>query len=271
VRTPLIRVMFAGAAALLVTQSAHGQSDPQTILADANAAFQRGIEQKSRVLVARKEFSAATDLYLTLHRLGVRNSALYLRLGNAATLADRWPEAIWAYHLGLQLDPNDQRLHENLAFVRGKVIYPPAGQGRPEPDAWPPSLYRPTVFDFTLSGAIAYALAWIFGTMAWRRGSFRLTVAAMMMLTVATLAAFGLWRHQEQARLDRETPLVVLAHNTSFHRGNGASYPTHPVLPLLPRGMEVRRLHTRGHWLQVRLTTGEVGWVPANAALLVEP
>jgi len=103
--------------------------------AEAESAFEKGIENKGRLLVARKHFSDSTDAYLKLHRSGsVRSPQLYRNLGNAAVLADRWPIAIWAYHVGLKLDPNESHLREQLAFVRGKVTYSPKGQGRPEPD-----------------------------------------------------------------------------------------------------------------------------------------
>lgn len=255
------------------------QPSPELIdLSDAEIAFNKGIESKSRILQARKHFSDSTDIYLRVHQKGqrtpdwtARSPALYLNLGNAATLADRWPEAIWAYHQGLKLDPNDLRLREHLAFVRGKVIYPPAGQGRPEPDPWPPWLYRPTEVEYAIFAAIAYGLACLLGTLAWMRSSGRLAVIACLILALALAAAFGLWRLHAQAAADRDTPLVVLRENTPFHRGNGPSYPQHPVLPILPRGMEVRQQHRRGSWLQVRLTTGEIGWISASSALIVEP
>jgi hypothetical protein len=254
-----------------ITSAQSAPTNNEQLCADAEAAFKRGVEQKEVLLVARKHFVEATDLYLELHRRGVRTPALYLNLGNAATLADRWPEAIWAYHMGLKLDPNDAALPRHLAFVRGKVIYPPAGQGRPEADTWPTWLHRPSIAAYYCTAAAAYLVACLAaaGVFLWR--SPRL----VLVLIVFTLVALGaiisiesLWR---EAQIDRDTPLVVVAHNTQLHRGNAASYPQHAVLPTLPRGMEVRQQHRRGDWLQVRLTTGEVGWIHASAALIVEP
>lgn len=263
--------LFAIVFLLALATTACADRTNEQILANADAAFRLGVENQLKILIARKHFASATDGYRDLHQRGVRSPALYLNLGNAATLADRWPEAIWAYHQGLKLDPNDQRLREQLAFVRGKVIYPPAGQGRPEPDPWPPWLYRPTEVEYAIFAAIAYALACLLGTLAWMRGSLRFAVIACLILALALAAAFGLWRLYEQAGADRDTPLVVLRENTPFHRGNGPSYPQHPVLPILPRGMEVRQQHRRGSWLQIRLTTGEIGWISASSALIVEP
>ena len=87
----------------------------------------------------------------------------------------------------------------------------------------------------------------------------------------ALLAGLGLSYEERQVEIDRQMPIVVLMSNAEFHRGNGVGYPQHPVLPVLPRGLEVRQLHRRGQWLQIRLSTGEVGWVPLNHVRVVEP
>jgi hypothetical protein len=243
----------------------------EEVLAEADAAFRHGVENRTRILVARQHFADAAERYGELHRRGVRSPALCLKLGNAATLADRWPEAIWAYHVGLKLDANDAQLRDHLAFVRAKVIYPPANLGRPQADVWPAPLPRPTEYDLILIGAVAYLLACVLGMIGYLRGSMRLFLGASALVLIAASAGVGYWHASQQAALNHETPLVVLTHNTPFYRGNSTSYPQHPILPMLPRGMEVRRLHARGGWLQVRLSTGEVGWVPANVAMVVEP
>jgi hypothetical protein len=100
--------------------TAHAQASTESdaeVLAQAETAFRLGVENKTRILQARTHFYLATDAYLELHRRGVRSPALYLNLGNAAVLADRWPEAVWAYHVGLKLDPNHAGLREHLAFA----------------------------------------------------------------------------------------------------------------------------------------------------------
>jgi hypothetical protein len=251
---------------------AQGSTRPdEEIGSQADAAFRRGVDNQTRILRARKDFSAATDAYLELHRRGIRNPALYLNLGNAALLADRWPEAIWAYHTGLQLDPNDRRLRQHLEFARGKVIYPLSGQGRLDADAWPTWLHRPTYFGLALLLAFAYTLGCMGITVLFFTHQPRvigLTVAAVL-LTAAS--GFGFWQAARQAETDRQTPLVVFADNTDFYRGNAVSYPKHPALPFVPRGLEARQVHRRGDWVQVRLITGEVGWVPRERVLVVEP
>jgi hypothetical protein len=239
------------------------------VAALAEAAFRQGVEHRSQLLAARKHFSRATDLYRDLHRRGVRSTALYLNLGNAAVLADRWPVAIWAYHLGLKLDPNDRTLREHLAFVRAKVIYPPAGQGRLEPDPWPAWLHRPTTNEWILLFLASWLLFWVIAATGLALRSWK-TLLAAVGASILPMAA-GIYMQDNREQQDRDMPLVIVADNSPFYRGNGTSYLQHPILPTLPRGLEVRQLHCRGDWLQVRLTTGEVGWLPLQNVLVVEP
>lgn len=247
------------------------------VLAQAEAAFQRGVQDKSRFLLARKHFSESADRYLELHRRDVRSPALYGSLGNAAMLADRWPEAIWAYHMGLALDPNDAVMREHLDFARRKVLYPPSGEGRPDADTWPDWLHRPTILESWCVFAACYCAALLTATLGflWRRRRTERDLTGLWLivlaeLLVAAVAAVALWHAQAQFELDNRTPLVVIAENTAFYQGNATSYPQHATLPMLPRGMEVRQIHRRGAWLQIRLSTGEVGWVPLEGALVVQ-
>ena len=71
-----------------------------------------------------------------------------------------------------------------------------------------------------------------------------------------------------QAYRDLEQPPMVIQNDdVPLRIGNGLSYPRHADLPTLTRGMEARRLHARGSWVQLQFASGEVGWVPASEVL----
>ena len=243
----------------------------EEILDKARTAFEEGTEHKDQLLAARRDFGRATDHYLELHRREVRSAALYRELGTAALLADRWPEAIWAYQMGLTLDANDRVLRERLAFARGKVIYPAAGQGQLAAESWPVWLHRPTFTELFLVFASFYTVASLAG--AWAYASRKLIPFLIASFFTLGALGFGLGASMvwEKDNHDRAQPLVIIADNTPFYRGNGSSYPQHASVPLLPRGLEACIVHRRGDWLQIRLSTGEVGWLPRSQALIVEP
>ena len=238
------------------------------IAAAARRAFQqaRRREQDARLLEARNHFAVAADECLELHRRGVRGPAASIcNLGNAAAspIAGRRPSG----HItsASRLDPNDHEIAlEHLAFVAPTRRFIP----RPEKDT-PEARQlarlalsaRPNV-ELAVIAGLAYVLAWIGGTFALFRRSDRLYLATVLAILAAIAFGIALWFTLEQADRDRRTPLVIVADNTPLYRGNGTSYPPHPDMPMLPRGMEVRQQHRRGNWLQVRLTSGEIGWVP---------
>lgn len=275
-----MRALIAVVAAMFLPAVAPAQESARSdteILAQAEAAFRRGVESKGRFLVARQHFSEAADRYLELHRRGLHSAALYRSLGNAAFLADRWPEAIWAYQVGLKLDPNDAAMREHLEFARAKVLYPPSGEGRLDADTWPVWLHRPTLFELFCVFVACYnlaILAAVIFNLARHSGEGRLAKAAVAsaaaLLLIAVAAGAALWHASSNAERDRRTPIVVIADNTPLYQGNADSYPRHPTIPILPRGMEARQIHVRGNWLQIRLSTGEVGWLPRKSVLVVQ-
>jgi hypothetical protein len=65
--------------------------------------------------------------------------------------------------------------------------------------------------------------------------------------------------------------VVIREDKPPFRKGNGRSYPAHADLPVLSRGMEARRIHERGGWLQIQFASGEVGWVEKSAVLVDGP
>jgi hypothetical protein len=60
---------------------------------------------------------------------------------------------------------------------------------------------------------------------------------------------------------------VVAQDGVLLRKGNGFSYPLRAETPL-NRGAEARLRHERGDWLQVVLTTGEIGWLPKASTII---
>jgi hypothetical protein len=96
--------------------------------------------------------------------------------------------------------------------------------------------------------------------------------ATLGTLAVALAAGIGYYQQLREAAYDRDRPLViVLEDSTPLYKGNGSSYPLHSEMPTLPAGLEARLLHIRGRWLQIELSSGDVGWVPESAVIAVNP
>jgi hypothetical protein len=247
--------------AMTVPASSLAQSarSDEAVLDEAIGEFERGKQAKDDVAASSKHFTRAADLFAELQQRGVRNPALYLNQGNAELLAGRLGQALLAYHRGLQLAPNDATMRDHRDYARTRVRFASA-VGRQPTSAWPPWLPQPTMTFTAIVFFLCYGLTWIAFT-RWRMTRERrplLIGSALLALTM--LAGIGAWYLREQEAREEREPFVVVAaaDGTALQRGNGESYPR---LMSLPQGLEARRLHERGDWLQIQLATGEIGWV----------
>jgi hypothetical protein len=254
----------------LVGLAARGGPSSEERLARAQERFRLGVEKLGQPAESRRLFGQAADELERL-RESARSSEFYLFLGNAEALAGRWPRAIWAYHCGLEVDPNIRALRAHLEYARSLVNYPPGNRGRPVTDAWPRWLHRPSAAELLGLAAAAYSFAWLAGGWWYVRRRFPLLVVTLGLFAVAVASGVGYKLEERQALRTWPDPhLVIIASDTQLHRGNGPNYPLHPDVPTLPAGLEAWTIHQRGAWLQVRLSTGEIGWVRGDAVLIVD-
>lgn len=244
------------------------EDETRRLLLEAAAAFDRGAKALDRANEAQAHFEQAAKYYHDVSSRRPPNAEMLLNLGNSLFLAERLPEAILAYRRGLALDPNHPYLAENLDFARARVQYPFGARGLPPADDWPPWLYRPSPLQTLLAAFLVYSVAWVLALRWWIKRHSGGLVQALVAFGLAALLVFALVRMEQAAAYAHAHPLVVIrADRTPFCTGNGLSYPRHPDLPYLSRGMEARRLHTRGDWLQIAFASGEVGWVPRSAVV----
>jgi hypothetical protein len=193
-------------------------------------------------------------------------------LGNAFFLDDKLPEAIFCFQSGLRLDPNDAGLQANLDYARARVQYPFGDHGRPEFLSWPAWLHRPSLLQVFVAALILYAVACLLITRWFMRQRRNLLVRAVVIFILAAAGAnFWLYLENENAWREQHPLVVVRDDKHALRKGNGPSYPANPDLPFLSRGMEARRLHERGAWLQIQFASGEIGWVEKAAVLVDDP
>src|SRR5262249_32082684 len=151
-------------------------------------------------------------MYAQLRRRGFVNADLCRAEGNAWLLAHDVPQAIFAYRLGLQLNPTDRALRGSLDLARETVHYAGTGRfSRPPAEERPPWLPRLGLSSWSFALLLAgYALSCILLTrwlMLRRRQLLRLALAAFgLTAVVAFLLVTATWFEQ---RLHSH-PLVVI-------------------------------------------------------------
>ncbi len=258
----LVLLLWCPAAA----RSAEERS-PQQVLAEAETSFARGVEHRSEPEQARAYFLAAARAYQELYDRGHRSADLCRDWGQAEYLADRLPQAVLAWRLGLRLAPTDPNLLAHLEYARDQVDYPNGDTGRPDGANWPPWLPHPDLATVVPLGLLAYTAVWALGA-CWllARRPFLLVLGGVALALLGVFVAAALLLGYETAEQEAH-PLVVIAREHALRRGNGDRYPAVEKIPVVRPGMEARLRFRRGDWLQIELAGGHVGWIPATAAL----
>jgi hypothetical protein len=213
-------------------------------------------------------FGQLARCYEELRRRGIDNSALNRNLGNAYLLAGDVPRAILAYRRGLREAPADRSLQEGLAFARSQVAYPADSTlGRPPVQNRPPWLPRLATGWYLTLAILLHTLGWLLAARWWMNRRMWPLTGAIACFVTAALCLTALIAEELRARDLQTRPVVVITDDGVLLRaGNGLRYPAAYETPLA-RGVEARLLFTRGDWLQIELSGGEVGWVLREYAL----
>ena len=247
-----------------LSSALEGQAD-DAVLQQAESAFVQGLQLRSQPGAARKMFQEAAQAYAVLLERGRHNAALFRNSGNASLLAGDLPQAILAYRAGLQLSPGNRALQRSLNFARAQVAYPDASAiGRAPSEQRPPWLPHIASTWQLLMAFITYASAWFLLTRWWLRRRGQLLFAALVSAGLTACLVVSLTIQYQQNRQNLLHPVVVISDDGVLLRtGNGLVYPPRYETPL-NRGVEARLLYERGQWLQIELSGGQAGWVPAE-------
>lgn len=189
-----------------------------------------------------------------------RASVLY-NLGNTAFRLKRPLEAAAWYTAALRLDPRNESAWHNLEFVRREAGLDPADRGDLSATArrFASSLTLPESERLVLVVAALLALS-----LAWEalRGSQASRATSLVLAGVLALALVPwLWRLAHTG----ERPVFVV-------QSEGAALLSEPraeatLIGRVPAADEAERIDELPGWLRVRTSSGESGWVAAEAVI----
>lgn len=241
-----------------------------TLVSLAAHEFEQGKNWRHDAAKARTRFREAARLYDELWRRGVRDPNLALNRANAHRLAGDLPGAILALNEGLAAARWNRPLQMALEDARAAVVYPASSdlpvRCRPGPSTTIGTRMSP--FEAWIIAALFWFLACGgLARFAMMRTGWWLAFASVWLAALAVLG--GLWLQDDRIRArDDEHPLIVVADDVSFRKGNSESYPLRlDGVAKLPKGVEAREVSHRGGWVQIRLADGVIGWIPEAAAL----
>jgi hypothetical protein len=246
-----------------------GLSDA-AMLAIAEQSFAEGVASRNDSTRARRAFARSAIGYDELWQRGCRNPDLALNRAHAHRLAGDLPAALAALHEGLAENRWNRPLQVALEDSRSAVGYPLTGDLA--------SLCRPTS-SATVGRRMSPTEAWAIAAILWlltcggisrfimTRAAWWLIFAGVATVALALLSGVWLQDYRQQQRINA-TSLLIVTDDVLLRTGNAEAYPAR-LEPKLPRGVEVRELSHRGGWVQVRLASGMIGWLPEKAVLMV--
>ena len=208
------------------------------------------------------KYPSAADCFASLEAGGNHNGHLLYNLGNALQQAGRTGEAILAYRRAQLFLPRDGDLAANLATARetARDDLPPPG----EREAIAATLLAPydslSAAELLILGTICWALLFTLLTLRSWRGQKLLSLPIVLLATLAMLALSGHLTRSYQ--VTKQPTGVVLSEEVTLRSGRDLRS---VELARLHEGAELEVLSEESDWTQVRLSTGQRGWLPRPA------
>ncbi len=212
------------------------------------------------------QFDEAAQAFESLIKMGLKNSTLYYNLGNSYFKQGNLGKAVVNYRRALLLSPRDRDVKANLELVRSMVGL------------------RDTTASFDLSGLatfplrtlspeeielgfyiFAYAFAFCFVGCLFSGGQAKRVLTRVLIVCAIVTAVFLTLEAASSNRLTSHNEGVIVA-DCSLMSGPGKAF---EQIGHLRQGVEVKLGARSGVWLEVRLPTGQIGWVEEEAVELI--
>ena len=251
-------------------------SQQQLILQEAHDAYARASELAATDSAEAKQlFHVSAGKYQMLVDSGIRNSELYLNLGNAYLQSSELGRAIANYERARHLDPGNRQLLVNLAFANERVKGTTPATGDVTAPLTAIGLVVSRVRSLnqnliqlmgrsSLIGLLVIASVLFWGVLIVRTAGYRFhlwrfaavpLLALLVSLGSVTLAATD---------QDDSGNGVIVVDSLLLHAGDGDLFAEVARLQTA-QGQRVDVLATRGNWTQVRTAAGQIGWVAEKA------
>lgn len=236
-----------------------GRTGDPALLGQADSLYAQGMELAETDGTAAKAKFRESAAILDAELERADTAGMHFNQANALLQAGELGEAIASYRAAQLRAPADERIANNLAEARGRILRP---LGAPEPTALEDACGLWAVLGERTRFFIAVAVG--FAAIAAIQLRARATAVACMVVGAAFAATVG----ADIAR--RATAdLAVVTESTILRKGNGDGF-EQVVAEALPAGTECRVREARPGWIEVELSGGTTGWVRETSVARVE-
>ncbi|MCD4731355.1 MAG: tetratricopeptide repeat protein [Bacteroidales bacterium] len=232
------------------------------------SAFSANIDtifSKANQEYSNELYTNAIEDYNLIIQNGYESAELYFNLGNAYFKTNDIPSAILYYEKAKKLNPNDEDISFNLNVANTRIV----DKIEPVPELFLKQWWRSI---YNIFNANTWAIASVAGFILFfvllafyllskyiviRKSAFYsgLIVLLITLFTfTVSLQKYNLLKHQKEAIVFIPTITVKSSPNQNS-----------VDLFVIHEGSKVRILEKVGNWYEIKIASGSVGWLPAEA------
>ena len=244
--------LFFSLMSFLTVATCFGNED-EMLLHRADSAYQQ------------ENYAAAISLYEQVADNGNEGSILFYNLGNAYYKSGDNAKALLWYERALKLDPSDEDIRHNIAFVNQKII--------DKIDAVPETLFAQWWQKVTnLLNERQWAVLSIIGSFLLflsigaylfaRSGGVRTTGFVTFWISIIVIVFSVIFAHRQKEKAIHHTEAIVMDLVVDAKNAPNAAGKN---LFVIHEGLKVQITNEMNGWVGIRLPNGEKGWIAQNS------
>ncbi len=243
----------------------------QAILQEASTAYATAMNISDEQPAEAKEgFATAATKYQLLVDAGIRNSDLYLNLGNAYLQSGELGRAIAHYEKAKLYSPDDSKIDSHLRYAATKVY---DGSSQLEEmdnnvivmlvaiiDRW--AQPRLIIATMLVSSTLFWLIA-ILRTLGYRFAFLRIAIVPLVPFAISVALIFVLPSNRAQHSLG-----IVVVDEITLRGGDGEAFAPLATIQRA-QGRRVEVVANRGGWVKIRTTDNQIGWTEDRSLIQV--
>ena len=250
-------ILSATVLLIVITNSGYSQET-------RDEKFKAGVEYFSS-----GNFDQALDLWIDIYKTGYRSAELEYNIGNAYFKINNIPGAILFYERAHLHKPGDEDINYNLQIARTLVV----DRFEEIPELFFISWYNLLSLSLTTNtwawiSISAFVLCLLFLSVYFYTTKYKLKVLGFwlaLLLLITSLLSLALTFRNKTLVYDSQKAVIF----SPVVNGKSSPDDSGTDLFVLHEGTKVTVEDEVGEWLEIRLSDGNKGWVPANSLEII--
>lgn len=233
------------------------------------ASVDDSLMQRGNTAYQQENYAEAIDCYTEIVNHGNEGAILYYNLGNACFKNKENAQALLWYERALRLDPSNEDIKHNIAFVNLQVT--------DKIDALPKLFFVRWWNGLSQSMTVTgwAILAVVFGAvfalsvalmLVSRRQGTKIVAVGVLFLSILMAVLSLVFASYESKRYINHPEAIVIQ---SVVNAKGTPNENAASLFVIHEGLKVELTDRVGAWVEIKLPNGEKGWVEAESVEVI--